>query len=206
MTIASDEDGTASGSGADAGETPWEPPLSGTETEHVLGALDRLRWTFRWKADGLSAAGLSARLGPSTLTLGGLLKHLALQEDYATTHKLTGAPMPPVWPDSGWDGDDDWEFSSAADDSPETLYRLYDEAVARSRVAIADFLGDGGLDQQIHVAAVVGVPVSARRLLCDLVEEYGRHTGQADLLREAVDGRVGEDPEPGWRPVSGGSA
>ena len=95
-------------------ETPWEPPLSGTETEHVLGALDRLRWTFRWKADGLTAEGLSARVGRSTLTLGGLLKHLAVQEDYATTHKLTGAPMPPVWKDNGWDGDDDWEFSSAA--------------------------------------------------------------------------------------------
>jgi hypothetical protein len=40
------------------------------------------------------------------------------------------------------------------------------------------------------------------RLLCDLIEEYGRHTGHADLLREAVDGRVGEDPPPGWRPES----
>ena len=75
--------------------------------------------------------------------------------------------------------------------------------MARARAAIAEFLGDGGLDQQIHMAAVVGEPVSARRLLCDLVEEYGRHTGQADLLREAVDGRVGEDPEPGWRPAPG---
>jgi hypothetical protein len=39
--------------------------------------------------------------------------------------------------------------------------------------------------------------------VCDLVEEYGRHTGHADLLREAVDGRVGEDPPAGWRPESG---
>ena len=41
---------------------------------------------------------------------------------------------------------------------------------------------------------------SLRRLLCDLIEEYGRHTGHADLLREAVDGVVGEDPPEGWRP------
>ena len=41
-----------------------------------------------------------------------------------------------------------------------------------------------------------------RRLLCDLIEEYGRHTGHADLIREAVDGRVGEDPPPGWSPTS----
>jgi hypothetical protein len=46
---------------------------------------------------------------------------------------------------------------------------------------------------------------SLRRVLCDLIEERGRHTGHADLLREAVDGRVGEDPPPGWRPVSGRS-
>ena len=183
--------------------TPWEPPLSGTEAEHVLGALDRLRWTFRWKTDGLGADGLTARLGPSTLTLGGLLKHLAAQEDYASTHKLTGAPMPAVWDDNGWDGDDDWEFTSAASDSPADLYAGYDAAVARSRAAFTAFLGDVGLDQQVHMTEVAGQPVSARRVLYDLVEEYGRHTGQADLLREAVDGRVGEDPEPGWRPVPG---
>ena len=184
-------------------DTPWEPPLSGTEAEHLIGALDRLRWTFRWKADGLSAEGLAARLGPSSLTLGGLLKHLAVQEDYAASHKLTGTPMPAEWDANGWDGDNDWEFSSAASDPPETLYAGYDGAVARSRAAWAAYIADGGLDQQVHLADVIGQPVSARRVLCDLVEEYGRHTGQADLLREAVDGRVGEDPEPGWRPAPG---
>ena len=48
-----------------------------------------------------------------------------------------------------------------------------------------------------------GGGASLRRLVCDLIEEYGRHTGHADLLREAVDGRVGEDPPAGWRPRSG---
>jgi hypothetical protein len=184
-------------------DPPWEPPLSGGEVEHLLGALDRLRWTFRWKADGLSADGLAARLGPSALTLGGLLKHLAAQEDYAATHKLTGAPMPPVWAANGWTGDDDWEFSSAAGDPPASLYALYDGAVARSRAAWSAFLAAGGVERQVHVAEVVGRPVNARRVLCDLVEEYGRHTGHADLLREAVDGRVGEDPDPDWRPSPG---
>jgi hypothetical protein len=79
-------------------DTPWEPPLAGTELEHLVGALDRLRTTF--------------------------------------------------------------------------------------------------------VSSPEGERASLRRLLCDLIEEYGRHTGHADLLREAVDGRVGEDPPPGWRPVS----
>jgi len=48
-----------------------------------------------------------------------------------------------------------------------------------------------------------GERASLRRLVFDLVEEYGRHTGHADLLREAVDGLTGEDPPDGWRPQSG---
>jgi hypothetical protein len=184
-------------------DTPWEPPTSGTEAEHLLGALDRLRWTFRWKADGLTAEQLAVRLPPSTLTLGGLLKHLAAADDYSATHKLAGTPMPSAWDGNGWDGDDAWEFSSAASDSPAMLYELYDGAVARSRAALSAVVEAGGLDQQVHLAVLFGEPVSLRRLVCDMVEEYGRHTGHADLLREAVDGRVGEDPEPGWRPTPG---
>jgi hypothetical protein len=180
---------------------PWEPPLAGTEVEHLVGALDRLRTTFRWKAADLDAARLRARLGPSTLTLGGLLKHLAAQEDYCFTTKLLGKPLGPPWDDNGWDGDDDWEFSSAADDDPETLYALWDGAVARSRATLDAALFDGGLDQPAHATAPDGRHPSLRRVLFDLVEEYGRHTGQADLLREAADGRVGEDPPPDWRPV-----
>ena len=52
-------------------EYPWEPPLAGTEVEQLTGALDRLRTTFRWKADDLGMTGLRARIGASSLTLGG---------------------------------------------------------------------------------------------------------------------------------------
>jgi hypothetical protein len=185
------------------GDTPWEPPIAGTEVEHLVGALDRLRTTFRWKADDLDAEGLQARIGASALTLGGLLKHLAANEDYSFTHKLRGEPMGAPWDATGWDGSNDWEFTSAADDSPDELYALWDGAVERSRSRLDAALADGGLDQPIHVAWPDGRHPSLRRLLCDLVEEYGRHTGHADLLREAVDGRVGEDPPPGWQPRSG---
>ncbi len=47
---------------------PWEPPFAGTEAEHLVGALDRLRAISRWKADGLDAAGLRARVGACSLT------------------------------------------------------------------------------------------------------------------------------------------
>ncbi|MCP9274141.1 mycothiol transferase [Mycolicibacterium arenosum] len=181
--------------------TPWEPPLAGTEVAHLVGALERLRTTFRWKADDLDAAGLSTGVGASALTLGGLLKHLAFAEDFMFTVKLSGAPLGEPW-ESQWDGDD-WDFRSAADDAPDSLYAGWDDAVARSRTRLDAALANGGLDQLVHVASEEGEHASLRRLVCDLIEEYGRHTGHADLLREVVDGRVGEDPPPGWKPLSG---
>ena len=183
-------------------DTPWEPPLAGTEVEHLIGALERQRATFLWKADDLDAAGLHARIGASSMTLGGLLKHLAINEDYMFTQKLTGEPVGEPW-ESAWDGTDDWEFTSAAHDSPETLYALWEDAVGRARRRLDAALTRGGLDQLVHVSDGEGNHANLRRLLCDLIEEYSRHTGHADLLREAVDGRVGEDPPPGWQPVSG---
>ena len=182
---------------------PWEPPLAGTEAEHLTGALDRLRTTFRWKADGLDAAGLRTRIGASSLTLGGLLKHLARVEAEIFHYKLSGTPLGAPWNSAPWDTDPDWDFNSAADDSPEQLYALWDSAVEQSRATLAQALADGGLDQPVHLAWPGGRHLNLRRLLCDLIEEYGRHTGHADLLREAVDGRVGEDPPVGWQAQSG---
>jgi hypothetical protein len=176
-------------------DRPWEPPLVGTEAEQLAGALDRLRATFRYKADALDSAGLAARFGASTLTLGGLLKHLAAVEDATFTVKLTGAPM-----GAPWDGSDDSEFESAADDSPEELYALWDGAVERSRSRLSAALQGGGFDQLVHASMPDGQHANLRRLVCDLIEEYGRHTGHADLIRESIDGRVGEDPPAGWRP------
>jgi len=180
--------------------TPWEPPLSGTEQQALLGALDRMRWTFRYKIDDLDASGLGATVGASTLTLGGLAKHLAAQEDYMSAVKMEGGDLGDPWAGWGWDGSNDWEFTSAADDSPEEIYATYDEAVARTRGRVEAFLVAGGLERP--VAAADG-RANLRRLLMDHLEEYARHLGQADLIREAVDGRVGEDPPGGWLPISG---
>jgi hypothetical protein len=166
-------------------DRPWEPPLAGTEAEHLVGALDRLRTAFRWKAAGLDEAGL--------------LKHLALVEDLYSTSKMRGESPGQPWEDVDWDADPDWEFSSAAEDTPAELYALWDQAVERSRARFAAALADGGPEQPIDAADDEGRHASLRRLLCDLIVEYGRHTGHADLLRESVDGLVGEDPPDGWR-------
>ena len=177
---------------------PWEPPLAGTEVEHLLGALDRLRTTFRWKAGHLDSAGLTTQIGSSDLTLGKLLKHLAFVEDFTFTIKLRGGSPGAPWETVDWDAHPDWPFSSATDDSPEELYALWDAAVERSHDRLDAALADGGLDQLVEAAQDDGQHASLRRLVFDLVEEYGRHTGHADLLREAVDGVVGEDPPAGW--------
>jgi hypothetical protein len=181
-------------------EPPWEPPFAGSEAEHLVGALDRLRTTFRWKADDLDADGLRLTIPTSTLSLGALLKHLALVEEMYAGARLTGASPGQPWEDIDWDATPDWEFTSASDDSPADLYALYDGTVERARARHAAAIADGGLDQLVHVSGPDGRHASLRRVLFDLVEEYGRHTGHADLIREAVDGRVGEDPPPDWRP------
>jgi hypothetical protein len=182
---------------------PWEPPRAGDEVGALFGALDRLRTTFRWKADDLDTAGLQTRIGASALTLGGLLKHLAAVEDYHWNVKLKGDKPGGPWAELGHDGSNDWEFITAANDTPEQLYTLYDDAVERARATTRAALERGGLDQSGHVSWPDGTHVNMRRLVCDMIEEYGRHTGHADLIREAVDGVVGEDPPKGWQASSG---
>ena len=180
----------------------WEPPIAGTEAEQLVGALDRLRTTFRWKTDGLDAAGLRTRVGASSLTLGSLLKHLARAEDEMFNVKLSGAPRSAPWDTAPWNTDPDWDFTSAADDTPSELYAIWDDTVEQSRARLDAALAAGGLDQLVHLSWPDGRHANLRRLVCDLIEEYGRHTGHADLLREAVDGVVGEDPPAGWHPKS----
>ncbi len=193
-------DQTTAGTDPGWAPNPWEPPFAGTETEHLLGALGRLRTTFRWKAGHLDAAGLRATIPTSDLTLAGLLKHLACVEDMTFTWKMRGEAPGSPWQEVDWEAEPNWEFTSAADDTPEQLYAMWDAAVERADARIAAALADGGLDQLVDVSAPTGEHASLRRLIFDLVEEYGRHTGHADLLREAVDGVIGEDPPDDWRP------
>jgi uncharacterized damage-inducible protein DinB len=171
-----------------------EPPVAGDETATLLGSLERQRATLAWKCGGLDAAGLRATLAPSTITLGGLLKHLALIEDHYFSVRLLGREPGPPWDTVDWDADPDWEWHSAAEDTPEQLLTLWQDAVARSRSAVTEALADGGLEQLCRYTTSRGESPSLRRILIDLIEEYARHVGHADLIRESVDGLVGEDP------------
>jgi hypothetical protein len=169
-----------------------EPPVAGSEVDTLLGALERNRRTFAWKCGNLDAAGLNKQHPPSTMTLGGLLKHLALVEDDYFTRRLLGEELGAPWDAVDWDATPDWEWSSAADDSPEQLIALWEAAVARSRAAVAEALTGGGVDQLANWKGRSGASPSLRYILVDLIEEYARHTGHADLIRESIDGLTGE--------------
>ena len=172
-----------------------EPSMTAGEGEMLLFALERSRAQFAWKCGGLDAAGLRKPHPPSTITLGGLLKHIALVEYKYAPHAFaaTRATWRP-WETVDFEAEPDWEWRTAADDSPEALYGIWRDAVEWSRAAWAAALADGGLDQPSHFTTDDGESPNIRRLLVDLHDEYARHVGHADLLREAVDGLVGEDP------------
>ena len=93
-----------------------------------------------------------------------------------------------------------WQLSVGDDETAEQVYALWDDAVARSRPKMADILTSGSLSDPGTLEFEEGRP-SIRQHLCDLIEEYGRHTVHADLIREAIDGRVGEGPPPDWSPI-----
>jgi hypothetical protein len=176
-------------------QAPIGPPAAGDEAATLLGSLERQRSTFAWKVGGLDATGLGTTVAASSITLGGLLKHLAFVEELKFTTMLRGRPPGAPWDTVDWDTDGDWPWHSAAHDSPADLYALWRAAVVRSRAAVAETLADSGLDGRIAWSLDDSEePLSLRRLLVDVIEEYARHTGHADLIREVVDGVVGEDP------------
>ncbi len=176
------------------GFAPGQPPdwdlerfMRGDEVDTAVITLERNRLTFAWKCADVDADGLRASLGASSVTLGGLLKHLAWVEELYFQNRLAGrasmAPFDQLDLESDWE---DWAWSTAAGDTPDALRALWVDSVHRSRDALAEALSRGGLEQTTQDG------MSLRRLLADMIEEYARHTGHADLLREQVDGATGE--------------
>jgi uncharacterized damage-inducible protein DinB len=169
-----------------------QPPLAGDEITTLVGYLEYQRATFAWKCEGLDGAGLKATVAVSSMTLGGMLKHLALVEDYWCSQRLFGRDAQAPWDTVDWDTDPDWDWRSAAADDPVELRVLWQDAVARSRSLVEVALSNGGLAQLAQRPWPDGRSPSLRWILCHLIEEYARHNGHADLLRESVDGLKGE--------------
>ncbi len=172
-----------------------DPPTSGSEAELLIAFLDFHRDTLRGKTEGLDSAQLGQRLPPSEMTLGGLLKHLAQVEDWWFGQVFADNPPAEPWASADWHADADWEWHSAAQDTPEELRALFDEAVATSDRILHEALAHPSALESLSRRTFRSDPGrthSLRWILLHLVEEYARHNGHADLLREAVDGQVGE--------------
>ena len=171
-------------------EARKDPPYGTDELTTLRGFLDFHRETFRWKASGLSRDQLATAHPPSTLTLAGLLKHLALQEDWWLGVVLTGREHAAPFAGVDFDTDPEWEFRTAADDTPEELLALWERTVAAADAAVT--AGADGVDTVAAKRADGTDAVSLRWILLHMVEEYARHNGHADLIRESLDGRTGE--------------
>lgn len=168
-----------------------EPPHTADEASTLLGFLDFLRATLELKTAGLDDDQLRRRLDahPSGMTLGGLLKHLAYVEDYWFSEVVGGDAEVQPWAKVDWAADEDWDWHSAAQDSGEQLRGLWRASVGRSRAVLAHRRGGLGTT---YPAWGGQAEVSLRWVLTHMVEEYARHAGHADLLRELVDGQTGE--------------
>jgi len=174
----------------DVGRPEPEPAVD--ETDTLLGFLDFQRATFEWKCRGLGADGLATRVAASSMTLGGIMKHLAWVEDHWFSFFLHDAERSEPWRSVDWSADSNWEWNSAAHDEPDELRRLWSASVDASRARVAEALARGGMDQLARRTWDSGESPSLRWILVHMIEEYARHNGHADLIREAIDGSTGE--------------
>ena len=171
-----------------------EPPLAAGEAATLLGFLDFQRATFEWRCRGLDDDQLRVALPPTTMTLGGMLKHLAYVEDYWFTEVVAGEPSPEPWAGVDWHADEDWDWHSAADEPGDALRDLWSERVGRSRAVVASRLAPAEAEALAATHSAWGgrEHFSLRWVLVHMVEEYARHNGHADLVRESIDGETGE--------------
>ena len=165
-----------------------EPGRALTERDTLVNFLAYFRSVLIRKAAGLDAEQLATTVGASSLTIGGLVRHMAFVEDHWFHGVLAGNDDPEPWAAADWDTSPDWEFDTAPDQSPGELLTQFDTSVARSDAAIARFHGlDTIAARQSH-----GEPTSLRWIMVHMIEEYARHCGHADLIRESIDGTTGD--------------
>lgn len=167
--------------------TRAEAPLESTDERVLLaGFLDFQRDTLFWKTSRLTDEQMRTRSVPTAnVTLLGLLRHMAVVERFWFRE---------VWADERFEADmfsrtddPDEEWNDLASDTGPAAFDRWRAEVARARVAVAATDLDA-----VFTRRDTGERVSARWILIHMVEEYARHNGHADLLREAVDGEVGE--------------
>jgi len=165
------------------------PFAKGTQTAGEVQLLtDMLEWyraAVVRKVSGITESNAHRSPVASGTTIAGLLKHLALVEDSWFTDRFAGAPEQEPWASAPWDDDADWEFHSSATDSVADLVALYEQACERSRrVAAGHDLGERATNSPFEF--------NLRFAIVHLIAETARHVGHIDILREFLDGTMGE--------------
>ena len=165
-----------------------DPPEQGGEREQLLAFLDYHRATFAMKIAGLDSVQLDTRVAASDMTLRGMLKHAASNEDHWFGAVVGGVDEPEPWASAPFDEDSDWDWHSATSDTAEELRDLWESSVERSRAALV------GRDLDAPAARLHRgrTQLNVRWVVLHMIEEYARHNGHADLIREAIDGQTGE--------------
>ena len=162
-------------------------PSLGDERATLMEFLRYQRLTLELKCAGLDAAALARRsVEPSTLSLLGLVRHMAEVERIWFRRRFAGQDVPPLFCSPS---EPDGEFDGAVPD-PDVVADAWEKW--RAEIAFADRF----VAQSPDLGATVDIPghgpMSLRELLVHMVEEYARHNGHADLLRDRIDGRVGQ--------------
>jgi uncharacterized damage-inducible protein DinB len=161
-----------------------DPPFLSAERDALREWLEYHRATLLVKCDGLDDAGRKARpVETSLMSLHGLVRHMAEVERNWFRRVLDGEDAPPLFYD---DQNEDGDFAPLDD--------------ADWEADLATFHGECDHARQLEQAAASldvtgtrrGKPVALRWIMLHMIEEYARHNGHADLIREMVDGTVGE--------------
>ncbi len=157
-------------------------PFTGAEKESLHVSLDRHRDAVLWKLEGLSDADLRRAMTPSGTNLLGLVKHLAGVE-YGWFCSTFGRPIEPLPFD---ENDEDADLRVGPDETTQDILAFYARARAAADQTIAE------LDLEDTGTAWFGDAVSLRWVLIHMVEETARHAGHADIVRELIDGMIGD--------------
>jgi hypothetical protein len=165
-------------------------PRLGGERVTLIESLRCQRLTLEMKCSGLDAEAMARRaVEPSTMSLLGLVRHLAEMERGTFRVMMAGQEVPRLF------GSGDSDFDGAVAD-PRVVAEAWDAWRAEVDFATRFVAGAAGLDitgdDPLNQHGSGGGPMSLREVLVGMIEEYARHMGHADLLRERIDGRLGQ--------------
>lgn len=161
-----------------------DPPLIADERTMLEGWLDYHRATLAAKCEDLTADQLrTASVPPSDLTLLGLVRHMAEVERAWFVRRMAGLKTGPVY---STEEDPDADFHHSPDADPAEAFATWQTEIAEARKHAAS----RSLDEVCRTGR--GEDVSLRWIYVHMIEEYARHNGHADLIRERIDGVTGE--------------